>query len=68
MFPNYVKEMFLDSDTKVSCISGSYSEDEKFNFLTNDQKRDARDEGEQGSRHAAHVLARHLHAGPRPAG
>jgi len=43
MFPNYVKEIFLDSDTKVSCISGSYSEDEKFNFLTNDQKRDARD-------------------------
>jgi len=43
MFPNYVKEIFLDSDTKVSCISGSYSEDEKFNFLTNDQKRDARE-------------------------
>jgi len=43
MFPNYVKEIFLDSDTKVSCISGSYSEDEKFNFLTNDQKHDARE-------------------------
>ncbi len=43
MFPNYVKEIFLDSDTKVSCISGSYSEDPAFNFLTNDQKRDARD-------------------------
>ena len=43
MFPNYVKEIFLDSDTKVSCISGSYSEDEKFNFLTNDMKRDARE-------------------------
>src|SRR5262245_25383802 len=43
MFPNYVKEMFLDSDTKVSCISGSYSEDEKFNFLTNEEKRNARD-------------------------
>jgi hypothetical protein len=43
MFPNYVKEMFLDSDTKVSCISGSYSEDPAFNFLTNDQKRDARE-------------------------
>src|SRR5918999_1304528 len=25
MFPNYVKEIFLDSDTKVACISGSYS-------------------------------------------
>jgi len=43
MFPNYVKEIFLDSDTKVSCISGSYSEDEKFNFLTNDEKHDARE-------------------------
>jgi len=43
MFPNYVKEIFLDSDTKVSCISGSYSEDPVYNFLTNDQKRDARD-------------------------
>jgi hypothetical protein len=47
MFPNYVKEIFLDSDTKVSCISGSYSEDEKFNFLTNDEKRAARDKVNQ---------------------
>jgi uncharacterized protein len=43
MFPNYFKEIFLDSDTKVACISGSYSEDEKFSFLTNDMKRDARE-------------------------
>ena len=43
MFPNYVKEIFLDSDTKVACISGSYSEDEKFSFLANDMKRDARE-------------------------
>jgi hypothetical protein len=43
MFPNYVKEIFLDSDTKVSCISGSYSEDPAYNFLTNDMKRDARE-------------------------
>jgi hypothetical protein len=43
MFPNYVKEIFLDSDTKMSCISGSYSEDERFNFLTNEMKRDARE-------------------------
>src|SRR5262245_37555648 len=42
MFPNYVKEIFLDSDTKVACISGSYSEDEKFSFLTNQMKFDAR--------------------------
>jgi hypothetical protein len=43
MFPNYFKEIFLDSDTKVACISGSYSEDPNYNFLTNDQKRDARE-------------------------
>ena len=43
MFPNYFKEIFLDSDTKVACISGSYSEDEKFSFLTNQMKFDARE-------------------------
>src|SRR5258708_4672055 len=35
--------MFVDRDTKVGGMRGSYSEEEKFNFLTNDQKRDARD-------------------------
>ena len=43
MFPNYFKEIFLDSDTKVACISGSYSVDEKFSFLTNQMKLDARE-------------------------
>ena len=43
MFPNYFKEIFLDSDTKVACISGSYSEDPKFSFLTNDMKFDTRE-------------------------
>jgi hypothetical protein len=43
MFPNYFKEMFLDSDTKMACISGSYSVDEKFSFLTNQMKRDTRE-------------------------
>jgi predicted TIM-barrel fold metal-dependent hydrolase len=42
MFPNYFKEVFMDSDTKVACISGSYSVDEKFSFLTNDMKAEAR--------------------------
>jgi uncharacterized protein len=41
-FPNYFKEIFLDSDTKVACISGSYSVEERDSFLTNDMKRDAR--------------------------
>src|SRR5258708_36044152 len=35
--------MFVDRDTKVGGMRGSYAEDEKFNFLTNDQKRDASD-------------------------
>ena len=59
MFPNYVKEIFLDSDTKVACISGSYSEDEKFSFLTNDMKRDAREKvnKESGTRRMyAHAI------------
>ena len=43
MFPNYFKEIFLDSDTKVACISGSYSMDEKFSFLTNQMKADTRE-------------------------
>jgi hypothetical protein len=43
MFPNYFKEIFLDSDTKIACISGSYSVDEKFSFLTNQMKFDARE-------------------------
>jgi hypothetical protein len=43
MFPNYFKEIFLDSDTKMACISGSYSVDEKFSFLTNAMKHDTRE-------------------------
>jgi predicted TIM-barrel fold metal-dependent hydrolase len=42
MFPNYFKEIFLDSDTKVACISGSYSVDPAYSFLTNEMKFDAR--------------------------
>jgi len=43
MFPNYFKEIFLDSDTKVACISGSYSVDPAYSFLTNEMKFDARE-------------------------
>lgn len=42
-FANYFKEIFLDSDTKVACISGSYSVDERDSFLTNRMKFDARE-------------------------
>jgi uncharacterized protein len=42
-FANYFKEIFLDSDTKVACISGSYSVNERDSFLTNTMKFDARE-------------------------
>jgi predicted TIM-barrel fold metal-dependent hydrolase len=41
-FDNYFKEVFLDSDTKVACISGSASEEPRDWFLTNQMKFDAR--------------------------
>lgn len=42
-FPNYFKEIYLDSDTKIGCISGSYSVDPAYSFLTNDMKYAARE-------------------------
>jgi len=41
-FANYLKEIFLDSDTKVACISGAPSEKVSDWFLTNDMKTKAR--------------------------
>ncbi len=51
-YPNWFKEIYLDSDTKVALISGSPSEIPQDWFLTNDQKRDARSKVNQwaGSR------------------
>jgi hypothetical protein len=42
-FPNYFKEIFLDSDTKIALISGSGSEEPRDWFLTNEMKADARE-------------------------
>jgi len=42
MFANYLKEIYLDSDTKVACISGAPSEVPEDWFLTNDMKAQAR--------------------------
>ena len=42
MFQNYIKEIYLDSDTKVACISGAPSEVPEDWFLTNKMKYDAR--------------------------
>ena len=41
-FDNYVKEMFLDSDTKLVCISSAPSDIARDWFLTNQQMADAR--------------------------
>ncbi len=41
-YPNWFKEVFLDSDTKVALISGSASEDPRDWFLTNEMKAEAR--------------------------
>ena len=41
-FENYVKEMFLDSDTAVVVLSGAPSDRPEDWFLTNQMKRDAR--------------------------
>ncbi len=42
MFQNYLKEIYLDSDTKVACISGAPSELPEDWFLTNEMKALAR--------------------------
>ncbi len=41
-FANYLKEIYLDSDTKVACISGAPSEIPGDWFLTNEMKAKAR--------------------------
>jgi predicted TIM-barrel fold metal-dependent hydrolase len=41
-FNNYVKEIFLDSDTKVSLLSGAPFDDKSWWFLSNDQIAEAR--------------------------
>jgi predicted TIM-barrel fold metal-dependent hydrolase len=42
MFQNYLKEIYLDSDTKVACITGAPSEILADWFLTNEMKAEAR--------------------------
>ena len=42
MFANYLKEIYLDSDTKVACISGAPSEVPEDWFPTNEMKAQAR--------------------------
>jgi predicted TIM-barrel fold metal-dependent hydrolase len=42
MLANYLKEIYLDSDTKVACISGAPSEVPEDWFLTNEMKAQVR--------------------------
>jgi predicted TIM-barrel fold metal-dependent hydrolase len=58
-YGNYIKEMFLDSDTKIALISSAPSDVEQDWFLTNEQMRDARDKvnKEAGSRRLfSHII------------
>jgi predicted TIM-barrel fold metal-dependent hydrolase len=58
-FANYYKEVFLDSDTKIACISGSPSEEPLDWFLTNEMKHEARAKINQeagGKRAFAHAI------------
>src|SRR5437660_1177643 len=61
MFTNYLKEIYLDSDTKVACISGAPSEVPEDWFLTNEMKAQARADvnGLSGTKR---MFARDLHA------
>jgi predicted TIM-barrel fold metal-dependent hydrolase len=43
LYDNYIKEMFLDSDTKVSLISSAPADDANNYFLTNKQMLETRD-------------------------
>lgn len=51
-YENYMKEIFLDSDTKIALISSAPSDIEQDWFLTNEQMAAARDKvnGEAGSK------------------
>ena len=58
-FANYIKEIFLDSDTKIALISSAPSDIEQDWFLTNEQMAAARDKvnKEAGSRRMfAHMI------------
>jgi predicted TIM-barrel fold metal-dependent hydrolase len=58
-FANYFKEVYMDSDTKVACITGAPSEIPADWFLTNEMKAEARAKinKEAGTRRAlAHAI------------
>src|SRR5207237_10572861 len=62
MFANYLKEIYLDSDTKVACISGAPSEVPEDWFLTLEMKAQARADVNGLAGTNTDVRARDLHA------
>ena len=58
-FENYVKEIFVDSDTKVALLSGSPFDDSEYLFLTNDQIAARARRGQQDRRLAPHARRTH---------
>src|SRR3977135_2211199 len=68
-YANYIKEMFLDSDTKIALISSAPSDIEHDWFLTNEQMAAARDKvnKEAGSRRLfSHIIFTPGHPAWRP--
>ena len=64
-YANYIKEVYMDSDTKVALLSNSPSDVPQDWFIPQAQVFETRDEGQQASRLAADDGAFHDH--PRPA-
>jgi hypothetical protein len=62
-FGNYIKEMFLDSDTKIAMISSAPSDIEQDWFLTNQQMAEAREKVNREGRLPPAVCALNLHPG-----
>ena len=59
---NYLKEIFLDSDTKIALLSGAPFDDPTWWLLSNDADRGGAQLGEQDRRLAAHAGPHRVHA------
>ena len=62
-YANYIKEIYLDSDTKVALLSNSPSEVPEDWFIPQEQVFATREQGQQGGRLAADDGAFHDHPG-----
>ena len=64
-FQNYLKEVYLDSDTKVALLSGAPFDDPSWWLLSNDQIMQARAAINKVAGFAPHVRPHSHHAGTR---